>query len=300
MSDKYLFVKIALGTAQFGLNYGVANQKGQIQFSEAEKILAAARATGVDTIDTAVAYGTSEEVLGKIGVQGFRMVSKLPPFSYAFEEDIGSWASRLVRASLTHLNQSALYGLLLHRPRDFLGSDGLRLFQSLQGLKERGLVQKIGVSIYSPCELSQINKKVKVDLVQAPFNLIDRRLYTSGWLDRLNNEGIEVHTRSVFLQGLLLLEKNLIPPKFHRWMKLWTSWHDWLSCCGMSAIDACLAYPLSFQQIGRIVVGVNSLDQYLQVAKSKNQFLSLDLPDISCNDEFLINPSNWNALEARI
>src|SRR5581483_2256099 len=111
---------------------------------------------------------------------------------------------------LLRLDVKTLYGLLLHRPQQLLGAEGPTLYQALQGLKKGGQVQKIGVSVYAPSELELLNLRYRFDLVQAPFNLVDRRLHTTGWLQRLKEDGVEIHTRSAFLQGLLLMSPAAI------------------------------------------------------------------------------------------
>src|SRR3989338_1375415 len=196
-------MRLAIGTAQFGLHYGIANQGGQVTRSAAKAMLQLAAENGIDTLDTAIAYGESETCLGEVGTQGFKLVTKLPavPDDCA---DVSGWVQEQVAASLARLGVNVVYGLLLHRPEQLLRSEGKALYHTLQNLKETGQVQKVGISIYAPSELEVLTKQYCFDLVQAPFNLVDCRLHTSGWLKRLKDEGVEIHTRSAFLQGLLL------------------------------------------------------------------------------------------------
>jgi aryl-alcohol dehydrogenase-like predicted oxidoreductase len=288
--------KLSLGTVQFGLDYGIANKAGQVSLGEVQCILSFAKANEIDVLDTAIAYGTSEEVLGKVGVDGFRVVTKLPSLPEN-QNNVSFWVTEQVRESLARLGQKKLYGLLLHRSGDLLGSKGGQLLQELADLKNDGLVQKIGVSIYSPDELEVVCSKIKIDLVQAPLNVVDRRLQSSGWLDRLKDDGVEVHTRSAFLQGLLLMERSKIPQKFSRWSTLWDQWHEKLQDSGASPLEACLAYPLSLEQVDQVIVGVDSasqLSEILQAAKNVNE--GPDSSFMRSTDLDLINPSNWNHL----
>src|SRR5579863_5665772 len=186
--------RIALGTAQFGAAYGIANTSGQASSESARAILDAARAAGVDTLDTAALYGASEAVLGEIGVGDFRVVTKLPGLPEDCE-DIGAWARAATIASFRRLNVERLGGLLLHRPADLLGPRGEALFAALLALRSEGLVARIGYSVYSPDELEALVTRFRPDLVQAPYNVFDRRLAASGWLSRLKDIGVEVHTR---------------------------------------------------------------------------------------------------------
>lgn len=290
-------VKLALGTAQFGLPYGIANQsKQQISREEAGRILALARESGIDTLDTAIAYGDSEACLGEIGTNGFKIVTKLPALPDGVT-DIGAWVNAQIHASLCRLKVDSVYGLLLHRSEQLVGPQGRPMVQALERLKAEGVVQKIGVSIYAPQELDVITESCSIDLVQAPLNLIDRRLVTSGWLQRMNDCGIEIHVRSTFLQGLLLMSRTAIPAEFERWSGIWEAWHDGLSRSGTTATAACLQYPLSMPQISRVVVGVDNTAQLRElIAIAETRSTPQDWSALLCEDEQLINPSKWSTL----
>jgi aryl-alcohol dehydrogenase-like predicted oxidoreductase len=158
------------------------------------------------------------------------------------------------------------------------------------------VVQKIGISIYSPSELETLTSNYRFDLVQAPFNLIDRRLHSSGWLYRLKDLGVEVHTRSTFLQGLLLIAQTEIPHKFSTWSNLWQTWHSWLSNNNVSALNASLSFPLSFPEVDRVVVGADSVAQLSEILKCSKLASNIDLPNLQSDDLKLIDPTNWNLL----
>ncbi len=288
--------KIALGTVQFGLDYGVANEAGQVKSGEVKQILSEAKKNGINMLDTAIAYGTSEEVLGKAGADDFRVVTKLPSLP-SDEGNIACWVRDQVAASLKRLGQETLYGLLLHCPQDLLGLNGSALIQALASLKNDRVVQKIGISIYCPDALEEILKKTPIDLVQAPLNVVDRRLQSSGWLYRLKDDGVEVHTRSAFLQGLLLMERSKITQKFSRWSNLWDQWYEKLKVQGVSPLAASLAYPLSFEQVDKVIVGVDSAPQLLEILQAaKNANEGPDTSFMCSADLDLINPYNWNHL----
>jgi len=288
-------IRLALGTVQFGLPYGIANQGWQVSRSVAKVMLQLATAKGIDTLDTAIAYGESETCLGEVGTKDFQLVTKLPEVPDSCD-DISGWINDQVSASLGRLGTSSVYGLLLHRSEQLLGLDAKVIFQALQHLKETGLVQKIGVSIYSPGELDALASRYRFDLVQAPFNLIDRRLFTSGWLQRLKQDGTEIHTRSAFLQGLLLMPRSAIPSKFAPWTELWDKWHNWLACHSITAVQACLGYPLAFAEVDRVVVGAENKSQLEQLIGAALSIAPDALPDLCCDDENLINPARWSQI----
>lgn len=287
--------RIALGTAQFGLPYGIANQDGQVNRTMARTMLQLAAARGIDTIDTAIAYGESEACLGAVGVSGFRVVTKLPAVPQGCA-DVELWAQQQVDASLGRLGVTVLYGLLLHRPEQLRGNGGKALYAALQNLKDTGQVKKVGVSIYAAGDLEGLVPHYPLDLVQAPFNLVDRRLYTTGWLERLKQMGVEIHTRSTFLQGLLLMPHAVIPLKFSPWADLWSIWHQWLAGHNVSAVQACLAFALSFPEIERVVVGADSVSHLEEIISMPADVMPIDFPDLDCEAENLINPVRWPQL----
>lgn len=285
-------MKLSLGTVQFGLPYGIANQSGQVSRAKAAEIISLARSYGVGDIDTAIAYGDSEAALGQIGVQDFRVVTKLPPLP-AQVGDVEAWARDQLSGSLRRLGVESVHGLLLHRASDLLGADGGALFRALEGFKANGQVRKIGVSIYSPDELGDVFARGALDLVQAPLSLVDRRLLSSGWLKRLKDQQVEVHTRSAFLQGLLLTPTDGLPAKFSRWSKIWQAWDQWQISTGCSALKACLAFPKSFDEVDRVVVGVDSPEHLIQIHDALRTSFGGEWPHIESDDDWLVNPSRW-------
>ena len=285
--------KLCIGTAQFGLNYGISNQKGKVKVHEVKKILQLAKNSNIDTIDTAIVYGDSEKVIGDIGFKNFQIITKLPAL-HEDCEDIYSWVEKNVKLSLKRLKTSSLHGLLVHRTEDLLGNNGMKLINALKIIKKNGLVKKIGISIYDPSECEKVMKLTRMDIVQAPLNIIDRRLDYSGWLSRLHAEEVEIHTRSVFLQGLLLMPRNRIPNIFNEWSEVWDQWALKLKNNNLSALEACLSYPLSLPEIDKIIVGVENVNQLRDIIdKSKSKKIKNDFSFMISNNQMLINPSNW-------
>jgi aryl-alcohol dehydrogenase-like predicted oxidoreductase len=285
--------RLALGGAQFGLPYGIANHVGQVARADAAVIIAAAHASGLDTVDTAIAYGDSESCLGAAGLAGWHVVSKLPALPDDCPDAV-AWVATHIEGSLRRLGVGSLYGLLLHNPRQLMSPCGPALITALRVARDTGVVGRIGVSIYGPDDLAATYQILPPDLVQAPLNLVDRRLVDSGWLSRLADDGVEIHTRSSFLQGLLLMPK--VPARFTPWRPLWARWQAWLALHPVKAVAACLAYPLSYPEVARVVVGVDSLTQFTDLLTAERAPFRGDLPDLRSDDEQLINPSKWNFL----
>ena len=288
-------MKLALGTAQFGLNYGVANTYGQIGLEASASILTRARNLGIVVLDTAIAYGDSETVLGSIGTTGFNIVTKLPGHAEDVV-DLGAWVDTQIELSYGRLGVDNAYGVLLHRPAQLLAEYGDKLYRALLKLKSDGRVSKIGVSIYDPEELDALHGRFDLDLVQAPMNIIDRRIITSGWADRLKADGVEIHTRSAFLQGLLLMPKQARPAKFAHWVNIWDEWERWLAASDLTPTMGCIRYVSSVKQVDKVIVGVDSVAQLNEIAGALGAPLS-DLPDFSqLTDQRLLNPALWSQL----
>lgn len=288
--------RIALGTVQFGLAYGIANRQGRISHIEAKKILEYAMGKGIDTLDTAIAYGESETCLGKIiGVDTWRVVSKLPAIPEGCP-DVYAWVLESVQGSLRRLRLDKLPGLLLHRPEQLLGDHGKALYQALEDLKAMNLVQRIGISIYDPKELDALCEQYQFDIVQAPFNVLDRRLVHSGWLSRLAQKGIELHVRSVFLQGLLLMRREDRPQKFRRWQNLWDQWDAYLQRMGLTPLMVCIRYALSFPEISKVIVGIDSLDHLKEILIAAEGPTPEVPAELHCNDINLIISTSWETL----
>ncbi len=283
---------IAIGTAQFGLNYGIANKTGRVAEAEVREIMSVARQNGVDTLDTAIAYGGAEATLGDIGCDSWNVVTKLPSVPSDIK-DVQGWVSSEASKSLIRLKLTNLYALLLHNPADLLGPQGRVLADALFKLKSQGLVSKLGVSIYNPNELEGLRDLHITDIVQAPMNVFDRGLSTSGWIDELARCGAEIHVRSAFLQGLLVMNPTQRPVQFGQWTSLLSQWDNWIMDTKQTRVEACLAHLKSYPEVSHIVVGIDNIRQAREIFAA-NETPPLRVPEnISSDDQQLINPAKW-------
>jgi aryl-alcohol dehydrogenase-like predicted oxidoreductase len=295
--------RLTLGTAQFGLDYGITNPGGRVQDEEVAAILALAAHSGIDTVDTARLYGESEASIGRNSPAGadFRIVTKTPKFGNA--GDAAQAADDLRDAfetSLQALGRASVYALLLHDPQDLLGPFGTALWAVLEDLKQSGQVAKIGVSAYEGSEIDAALDLYSIDVVQLPFNAIDQRLAEGGQLDRLHRAGVEIHARSVFLQGLLLAPFEAIPRKFEPVRSTVERIDKAFADRGLSRLEGLLASVFTHHEIDRVVVGVTStqeLDASISAAKRAEEAgpLHIDVPPI---DPRYLNPARWNELPA--
>jgi aryl-alcohol dehydrogenase-like predicted oxidoreductase len=288
-------MKLAIGTVQFGLSYGINNQSGRVMPDEARKILQLASQSGLKTLDTAIDYGESENTLGEVGVADWDVVTKLPAIPQNCP-DVANWLHAHVESSCHRLKINQLHGLLLHRPNQLLGEFGKPLIHALEKAKNQGYIRKIGVSIYNPNELDSLNQIIPLEIVQAPLNLLDRRLVDSGWARKLKEQGTELHVRSAFLQGLLLMSPEQRPKKFARFDQIWTEWSRWLSENQISALQACLGYVTSVPEVDKIVVGVDGVTQLQEIIAAARTQIS-GFPNWQQPiDSNLTNPAQWSAL----
>ena len=284
--------KLALGTAQFGLKYGLANMADKVPGDMVEQLLKIASAFNITMLDTAIAYGDSEQVLGLYNLAKFEVVSKLPavPSNCLNVEE---WVLEQTMSSLKRLKTDKLNDLLLHRPAQLLGTNGEKIYKSILKLKEQGMVEQIGVSVYGPDELSELIKRFDFDVIQAPMNIFDRRMENTGMLKQLKKAGVAIHVRSAFLQGLLLMPSEKTPVYFTPWTPLIKHYHQWLNQQSLSPLQACLSYLNQHGDIDKIIVGVDDIWQLKQIIAAIDTPIT-DIPDfLQSEDEGLINPSRW-------
>ncbi len=281
-----------LGTAQLGLNYGISNSTGQPSIDQAREILEIAHFHGVKILDTAFAYGASENVLGELNKNRFEIISKLPDLSkIEFTEDYKEISNCLQR-TLENTKQKQLHAYLLHTI-DNLNFNGESLWRKLQEFKDQGITKKIGYSLYSPEQLDTYFDQYKPDIVQIPMNILDREFQKSGWLKRLKDNGVEIHVRSVFLQGLLLMRYEEQIVKFPQYKNTWDLLKNELSLFEGSSLDYCLGFIKGVEEVDEIVIGANSARELKEIMASQAMFNSAPI-ELASSDEKLIYPSNWN------
>tara|TARA_Y100001958_G_scaffold159984_1_gene164882 strand:+ start:1903 stop:2736 length:834 start_codon:yes stop_codon:yes gene_type:complete len=239
--------KIIIGSAQFGSKYGISNSEGRTQIGEVDKILKFCNFYGIDSIDTAYAYGNSEEVLGKFDINSFKIISKFIPESTTIPS-----IETQINSSLKRLNIEFFYAYLAHRPLEVNLDDWILL----NNFKKLGKIKKIGFSFNEVFEVDEILKKGFVpDIVQAPFNYLDYRFENK--LKFLKEKyNIEIHTRSVFLQGLVFMNIDKLSSFFDPLKK------DLKQISRLkNKAGSLLKFVTSKNFIDKVVVGSNNLKQ---------------------------------------
>jgi aryl-alcohol dehydrogenase-like predicted oxidoreductase len=286
--------RLALGTAQFGLDYGIANRSGRVSEIEVAAILNRARAAGIDTLDTAIAYGSSEVCLGRAGISGWHVITKVPPLPQN-TTGVDRWVRDQIDGSLRRLGIARLEAVLVHRSRDLLGAHGATYLRTLDDLKRAGLTRAVGVSIYDPEELERVWPIWRPDLVQAPCNVLDRRLINSGWLGRMASSGVRVHLRSAFLQGLLLMKPADRPAAFAPWKEILNRWAAWCEENEVSQLQGAMAFARTLRGVEHLVIGLDSAEHLQEILALGTVPGPVPPQDIFSNDLDLIDPSLWVA-----
>lgn len=293
--------RLCVGTAQFGLHYGITNTAGKITENEVRKILVHADLAGISLLDTAQAYGDAEAVLGRNlpRKNSFGLISKLSPQSQSVFtiQDLPIWDQTLDK-TLKRLRVSSIEAILLHSTDDLRKPGARYLLEWLFGLRDRGVVQRLGVSIYEAQDLNQIPNNL-LDIVQLPLSLYDQRLLVDGTIDRLRSKGCAVHARSIYLQGLLLKNSNCWP----KWISAeirnhHTSLEKFALERGSNLLECALGFVRDQEALEAIVVGLCScyeLQQLLQSWKTPSPFLKNEWASWS-----LDNTSNKTILDPRL
>lgn len=284
--------RIVLGGAQLGLPYGILNGGETLSREEVARILNTAVDHGINSIDTAIAYGQSESIIGETSLNRFKIISKLPPLPVDLS-NVSGWVHSQVQGSLSKLKCTSLDALLLHRPQDLTGAQGAELYAALGSLMAEKLIRRFGVSIYSPDDLEGIIGTFDIHVVQAPLNVFDRRIL--GVTDQLSALNIEVHVRSVFLQGVLIANPKNRPQRFEPWSEHFALFDEWVRSSGVSAMACCMGFALQQPGIAKLVIGTTSAESLDEIMNSIPNSV-LEVPThLQSSAEQLIDPRFWNA-----
>ena len=284
--------RIVLGGAQLGLPYGILNGGETLSREEVARILDTAVDHGIDSIDTAIAYGQSESIIGEISQNRFKIISKLPPLPVDIS-NVSEWVHSQVQGSLSRLKCTSLDALLLHRPQDLTGAQGVELYAAIKSLMAEKMIDRFGVSIYSPDDLEGIIGTFDIHVVQAPLNVFDRRIL--GVTDQLSALNIEVHVRSIFLQGVLIASPQDRPQRFEPWSEHFALFDEWVRSSGVSAMACCMGFALQQSGIAKLVIGTTSAESLDEIMNSIPNSV-LEVPThLQSSVEQLIDPRIWNA-----
>ncbi|MDC0515594.1 aldo/keto reductase [Flavobacteriaceae bacterium] len=280
-------MKIALGTVQWGLDYGIANTNGIPNDKALTNILSLALDNNINLLDTAVQYGNAERRLGQLATAENKIITKIGSFS-----DSNSLENQLEN-SFKNLKRLDIYGCLFHNSNELL--ENKQHWIELLNYKKTGKIKKVGYSLYDPEVLvALLEGGFLPDIVQIPYNILDRKF--EPYFDLLKSKEVEIHVRSVFLQGLFFKKSNDLPSKIQQLKPVIDLIHSLSIDYNISVLQICLGYVLQKQKIDHIVVGIDHIDQLKEIIHV-NQALPSDLihqiEKIQLEDKALLNPSTW-------
>ncbi len=291
MTDEETIARLGLGTVQFGQAYGVSNTRGRVPRGEVGAILRRAARAGLRTLDTAAGYGEAEAMLGELekAAQPFRLVTK----TVALKNGLDAVVAR-ARRSVATLKRRPVDLLLVHSAADLAGAQGDALWRALLALRDEGLFRRIGISAYVADDPAALARRFRPDAMQVPFSLLDQRLLQSGALAAMKDFGVEIHVRSVFLQGLLFLPEDKLPPKLASAAPQLRAVRHRIAETGATPLAAALAFVLERAEVDVAVIGVTALAEFEEIlAAAALPAPSLDWRGCALDDETVLTPSLW-------
>ena len=287
--------KLILGTVQFGMSYGINNKTGKPLKNSVFEILDTAYENGINTLDTAEDYGDSQNVIGEYNVLNnqrgrFELISKL---SSGILDPVH--LAHNISVTLSTLNVPFLEGYLFHKYDSYSKSPAF--LKELMGLKEKGLIRKIGVSIYGIDDLDKLIGDPHIDIIQLPYNLLDNHNHKQALLERLKAAGKEIHVRSVFLQGLFFMQGNNIPEKLILLRPYLLQVKQIAEGAGVSIEKLALQYVYRDPLVDKVLIGVDSKEQLLKsieaIRDEVPNELFAEVDKITVKEKHLLYPINW-------
>ena len=279
--------KIGLGTVQWGLNYGISNSNGIPSDEELKLISILASNNDIDCLDTATGYGNAEERIGKNFFSSFKIVTKIGKVKS--EIDLKNQLNK----SFKNLKRSTIYGCLFHDYKELINNKDL--WKALSDQKSQGKIKKIGYSLYAPNELQQLLELNYIpDIIQIPFNVLDRKF--SPYFNFLKEKNVEIHARSIFLQGLLLKSEKSIPEKVNGLKEEISLLNTIADDAKKSLLEVCLGYVKQQTCIDKLILGIetsNQLKQILSADTNLTQKTLETIDNIQVREKKLLNPSTW-------
>jgi len=289
---------MTIGTVQLGMNYGIANDGGKPDEEKSFAMLRAAFENGLTSLDTARAYGTSEEVIGRFlktweGEVPF-ITTKIPNYQ---GEDAGleDYVVESVELSLQRLGVEKVDAVMLHSVTDMY-KYGERVAKATEKLLEKGYTDKVGVSIYTAEDIDEMLKYPQYSVTQVPMSIFDQRLIASGSIDKLKENNYTVFVRSVFLQGLFFLDPDRIEDpilKEHAAPKI-RLLREIAAKENMTIAQLAIAFMRDTAGVTSLVLGADTPEQVKEniayfdapslsdgvMARLREEFRNVDIPEI--------------------
>ena len=277
--------RLIIGSANFDKIYGAIPAK--INRIEIKKILDLAKKNNIYKIDSADGYLKNKSIFKHIDKK-FQFITKVSP-DYRWTSL--NYCQEKIENHFKKFHGNKIRTLLFHDIKILFSKKGMQIFKNLESLKKK-YFKKIGVSIYDTECLNYLVHNYNFDVVQCPYNILDKRIVHSGWLDKLKDKKIETHIRSIFLQGLLVNKFASKKKYFNKWQAFFFEWFQSLEKNNISPIDYCLNDLLNYE-FDQIIIGINSYNHLEEIIKFKNIKNKNKVLNFKTNDLKLIDPRNW-------
>jgi aryl-alcohol dehydrogenase-like predicted oxidoreductase len=284
-------MKLSIGSAQFGFRYGICNKIGIVKKQEVKKIINYCKIKKINSIDTAQGYGNSHKILGSFNLNKFQITTKISNIKKKKINDLESFVNLEVDKILKELNKKKVYALLIHDVSQLKGKFGKNLYKALENLKKKKKFNKLGISVYTKKELDFILKNYNIDIVNLPISVANQEFCKKNYLLKLKKKNIEIHVRSIFLQGLLLSNYRYLPRRFKN-NKFFLEWFNWLKINNYNSLEASLGFIKDIKYIKKIIIGVDSYYQLKMIVKAYNKSIKYNFKNFS-QSLILRNPSKW-------
>lgn len=282
-------MELALGTAQFGMSYGIAGRGEKVPGPEVRLILKKAWELGIRVIDTASCYGDIEKrLIGLMGDEAFQIVTKISALPRDLTpQQVEAHVSESIQRSRERLGDR-LTTILFHHGADLLNHfGGLAWNVATKALSDSTI--QLGASCYSPYEAIDLKEKYTLNVVQLPGNVFDQRILTTDKID-----DIEIHLRSVFLQGLLLLSSSQLESVLPQALPLVRRWHHWCNERALSPLKAALSVVKGLRHIRYCVIGIQHMTQLENIVEAWDSAQAIDAPELASDNLDIIDPRRWS------
>ena len=282
--------KLILGTANFSPGYGINNSNG-LNVRMINSLNKVMKNNNIKELDAAYSYQGVEKKIGLSILRKYEIYSKVPEIKT--KKVNKNFTKRIIDKSLANLKKKNIKGIFFHSVKNLKSESGLKIYSYLVSLKKKGIIKKMGISVYSPTALKSAIKKFKFDMIQIPINIFDRRFLYKNLLKKMKNRGIEIHVRSIFLQGILLCNIDNLPKYFKTWKNLFIKWENWNFDNKKKKIETCLNFLNNQRYIDKLVIGVNNARQLEEIIKILKKNKKKFPRKIYSDNKKLLEPRLW-------
>jgi len=283
---------VILGTAQLGLNYGISNPVGLVPPEEARSVLEAAHDQKILILDTAQAYGSSENVIGQYKNSIFEVQTKIGAYPPS-EADWFGWLRNTISKSKQRLGHHRLKTVFMHDTKQLLGPEENKAKEAISNLAGENLDYSIGASLYEPNEWERLKEVDAISVFQVPFSIFDRRFETH--IHEMLEMNKQVQVRSVFLQGLLLMDPQELPHYFTPWKEILYQFQEFCEERQVTKAAAAAGFALQVPQLSGVVIGFHEKKQLVQLSEELRNLDTehLHYPNFGTFEEALLDPRTW-------